>query len=159
MEAAGKGLADYAQRETMVMEALARIYPGGIVFYLMDYSGENSLPTNTDNQEFKKNSRSIKVNGVKYKVLAQVHTHLATDGFEGPSEDDVKWSEKAGIPIFTIGKTDISKVDPGTHKLSNYQKYRWKLNRKKWINEEYNGFKIDNTKDVRSKRKKITDSL
>ena len=92
-------------------------------------------------------------------MLAQVHTHLATNLFEGPSESDVEYSGEMGIPVFTIGKNDISKVNPKIHKVSNYIKYVYKLNSKTRKYEENNGFKIGNTKDVRSKRNKITDSL
>jgi hypothetical protein len=136
---------------------------GNFLFYLMDFSGLNSTDKNTDNQPVKSNKKtgdvSIRINGKKYKVVAQVHTHMATNNdFEGPSTDgDRIAAKKLNLPIITIGRSEISRISPGvTPKQYEDAVYGSdKYNR----HEAQNSFKVGNTTDVKNGKKSILEYL
>ena len=90
----------------------------------------------------------VKLGSKKYKVLAQVHTHttLGRKAFEGPSQQDESTATILGIPVYSIGFTEVSRVNPRTGNLS-YVYYRLNSERTKWI-WQGNMLKIANTKDL-----------
>jgi len=137
---------------------------GDFLFYLMGYSGFNSTDKNTDNQPLKKNKNtgvvSIKINGKKYRVLAQVHTHLAIEnGFEGPSIDgDRIAADELNLPIITIGKSEISRISPGVTN-DHYEDVVYGSDKRNRSKTPQNRFKVGNTADVKNGKSSILDYL
>ncbi|HAF30678.1 MAG TPA: hypothetical protein DCG75_16675 [Bacteroidales bacterium] len=90
----------------------------------------------------------LEINGKKYMVLAQVHSHttMGRDAFEGPTQTDANAATQLKVPVYTIGFSQVSRVNPDIADLRNIF-YGLNLERTKYVFLG-NTLKIANTEDL-----------